>query len=286
MKTKKRYFSIIATAIIVLLLNNGCKKSNDTAAPVAGPVTGVQLTANSKFGNILTDNNGRSLYFFALDANGSSSCTGGCALVWKPLNLETPTLSTSLLATDFATVTRDDGSKQTTYKGWPLYYYSKDTNIGDALGDGVGTTWFIGKPDYSVMFANAQLVGRDGVQYTSLSKPGQEVSQYITDANGRTLYAYSPDKFKKNNYTKADFSNDPIWPVYTVSALQSIPSILDKSQFDVITVFGKTQLVYKGWPLYYFGTDAGLRGSTKGVSVPTAGIWPITNLNSAIAPVL
>jgi predicted lipoprotein with Yx(FWY)xxD motif len=284
MKTKKLNFIIMAMAVIMVSANYSCKKSTDT--PIVPPATGIQLTANTKFGNILTDNNGRSLYFFSMDASGNSACTGGCILTWQPLTLAAPTIGAGLAASDFATITRDDGSKQSTYKGWPLYYYAKDTNAGDVLGDAVGGTWFIGKADYTVMIANAQLLGRDGVEYTSLSKPGQEISQYITDANGRTLYAYAPDKFKKNNYTKSDFSNDAIWPVYTINTVQNIPSILDKTQFDVITIFGKTQLVYKGWPLYYFGADAGLRGSTKGVSVPTAGVWPITNLNTNVAPLL
>jgi len=55
----------------------------------------------------------------------------------------------------------------------------------------------------------------------------------------------------------------------TNSVIQRLPSILVKTDFDTINVFGKIQLVYKGWPLYYFGADGGVRGNTKGVSVPT-----------------
>jgi predicted lipoprotein with Yx(FWY)xxD motif len=286
MKLKNQNSLIIAIALLLIAFTSACKKTagTDNANPLV--VTGVQLTANAKFGNILTDNNGKTLYSFSMDVSGASSCNDGCALTWLPFYKDTPVLGTGIDPADFSTITRADGSKQNTYKGWPIYYYKADVKAGDVNGDGINNFWFVAKPDYSVMLANAQLVGRDGVQYTSLSKPGQEVSQYLTDAYGRTLYAYAPDKFKKNNYTKPDFSNDAIWPVYTVTALQSVPSILDKTQFDMITVFGKTQLVYKGWPLYYFGTDAGVRGSTKGVSVPAPGVWPIVNSNSTVAPVL
>jgi len=34
-----------------------------------------------------------------------------------------------------------------------------------------------------------------------------------------------------------------------------VPSILDKTKFGSINIVGRTQLTYKGWPLYYFGQD-------------------------------
>jgi predicted lipoprotein with Yx(FWY)xxD motif len=34
-------------------------------------------------------------------------------------------------------ITRADGSLQTTYKGWPLYYFSKDAGPGDLKGENV-----------------------------------------------------------------------------------------------------------------------------------------------------
>ena len=41
------------------------------------------------------------------------------------------------------TTTRDDGSKQVTHNGQPLYYYASDAAAGDAKGDGVGGVWSI-----------------------------------------------------------------------------------------------------------------------------------------------
>jgi predicted lipoprotein with Yx(FWY)xxD motif len=60
--------------------------------------------------------------------------------------------------------------------------------------------------------------------------------------------------------------------------------VFDKTQFTTINVFGKTQLVYKGHPLYRFGQDASTRGNTKGVSFPTPGaaIWKVTNSTTVV----
>lgn len=260
-----------------------CSKSDDNTGtpPLSGP--SIQLATNSKLGTVLTDSAGRTLYFFAIDANGSSGCSGGCVTAWPVFYKESPTLATGIKATDMGVITRGDGTKQTTYKGWPLYYYQNDTKAGDVNGDAVGGTWFVAKPDYSVMLANTQLVGNNGTQYTSQYVAGQEITQYLTDDYGRTLYAFKPDKFKKNTFTKPDFSNNAVWPIFELSGIKSIPSTLQASAFDTLQVFGKAQLSFKGWPLYYFGSDNMIRGNTKGVSVPSPGVWPIVNNNSVTA---
>ncbi|RFM28345.1 hypothetical protein DXN05_11900 [Deminuibacter soli] len=271
----------------LLLTYHACKKDDNNSNPYTPPsqnTTSVQLASTAKFGSILTDSAGRTLYFFAIDANGNSGCTGGCVAAWPVFYKAQPTLAAGLNAADFSTITRTDGTPQTTYKGWPLYYYASDPKAGDINGDGVGGTWFVAKPDYSIMLASQQLTGLDGIQYTSEHVPGQEVTQYFTDAYGRTLYTFSPDKFKKNNFTKADFSNDPVWPMDTLSSIKNVPSLLDKTQFDTLLVFGRVQLTYKGWPLYYFGKDSATRGNTRGVSFPQPGVWPIARKDITIAP--
>ena len=133
------------------------------------------------------------------------------------------------------------------------------------------------------MLVNAQLVGNDGKNYTSTYTVGTGQTLYFSDGKGVTLYAFSPDNFNINNYTKPDFSNDATWPIYQTDQVV-VPSTLDKTQFTSINVFGKKQLTYKGWPLYYFGPDGGVRGANKGVSVPTPGVWPVVTKDVAPAP--
>ncbi|MNL47358.1 Secreted repeat [compost metagenome] len=124
------------------------------------------------------------------------------------------------------------------------------------------------------MIVRSQLVGHDGKNYKSDYTVGDGSTTYFTDAKGITLYTFKNDNFKKNNFTKADFSNNAVWPIYETDKIV-VPSTLDKSKFSVITVFGKSQLVYNGWPLYYFGQDANVRGANKGISFPSPGIWPV-----------
>jgi predicted lipoprotein with Yx(FWY)xxD motif len=98
------------------------------------------------------------------------------------------------------------------------------------------------------------------------------------------LYSFKTDRFKQNKYTKEDFSNNATWPIYEEADLKKVPTGVDPADFAVINVFTKKQLTYKGWPLYYFGPDNAQRGKTKGVSVPTPGIWPIVNQTVTVAP--
>lgn len=268
----------LALAFVGILL--ACHKDDVPATP--GP--DIQLNSTS-LGNVLTDQSGKTLYFFAADANGKSACSGTCLNTWAAFYKETPTLSTSLTAGDFTTITRDDGTKQTTFRGWPLYTYKNDARAGDVLGDNVGQAWYVAKTDYSIMIGSGQLVGNDGKAYTKDYKEGTGTTLYLTDGSGKTLYAFASDKRGINNYTKADMSNNATWPLFE-DALKSIPSVLKATDFGLATTLapGHKQLSYKGWPLYYFGPDAGIRGNTKGISFPRPGVWPIVYTDTPEAP--
>ena len=50
-------------------------------------------------------------------------------------------------ATLLGTITRDDGSTQVTYNGWPLYYFQDDAAAGDTNGQGLGGVWFLVSPE-------------------------------------------------------------------------------------------------------------------------------------------
>jgi predicted lipoprotein with Yx(FWY)xxD motif len=284
---KSPNFVCLSTLVAgILIAGVSCKKNsgnNNSTPPPANP-TGVVLTNNSTFGNIITDNKGRTLYFFFNDAASGSSCTGSCLVSWPSFYEDNLSIGAGLNASDFGTITRTDGTKQSTFKGWPLYYFQNDAKAGDVNGDKVANLWAVAKADYTVMIANAQLVGLDGSNYNDQGVAATGASMYLTDPTGRTLYLFSKDSANHNKFTKPDLSNDPTWPMDQVTGVGSIPSVLDKTQFATITVFGKTQLACKNRPLYFFGQDNSVKGATKGVSVPTpgAGIWKVINNNTPI----
>jgi len=56
------------------------------------PSPDVNLRESESYGNILTDAYGNTLYFFTMDADGSSMCTGGCLDNWPATTLQTTPL--------------------------------------------------------------------------------------------------------------------------------------------------------------------------------------------------
>ncbi len=243
----------------------------------------ILLADDPELGLILTDGMGFTLYYFTKDALPDTSlCTGGCVTNWPLFYAENPELGEGLDMEDFGVIEHPEGGMQTTYKGWPLYYWKNDLNPGETSGEGVGNVWFVAKPDYSIMLMDGLLVGKDGVTYNASYEPGEEIVQYFVDEYGNTLYIFVNDTYDQNNFTNEDFSNNGVWPIYE-EELQGVASTLDKALFASINVHGRQQLTYKGWPLYYFGTDS-QRGHTTGVSVPSPGVWPVAVMDLENAP--
>ena len=66
---------------------------------------------------------------------------------WVPFYTASVAVPASLNKANFGTITRSNGQKQTTFKGYPLYYYSGDKAPGDTNGEGVGGVWHVVNPD-------------------------------------------------------------------------------------------------------------------------------------------
>jgi predicted lipoprotein with Yx(FWY)xxD motif len=106
----------------------------------------VKLSEKAGVGKYFTDAKGMTLYIFKKDSPGKSACAGPCVAKWPLYYHEKVAVPEGLNAMDFGTITREDGSKQTTYKGLPLYYFASDKAPGDVLGHGVGDVWFVANP--------------------------------------------------------------------------------------------------------------------------------------------
>jgi len=107
---------------------------------------GVMLSKKEGLGSYLADADGKALYWFMKDAPGKSSCTGQCVEKWPVFFLETVTAPAGVEVKDFGIIMRDDGKKQTTFRGYPLYYFAADKKAGDVGGQGMGASWFVIDP--------------------------------------------------------------------------------------------------------------------------------------------
>jgi predicted lipoprotein with Yx(FWY)xxD motif len=109
----------------------------------------VDISFSKFLGNFLVNQSGYTLYYLQNDSQlvGDSACFGECADLWHPFYVARLILPESLRRVDFGEITRADGSKQTTFRDWPLYLYAKDIMPGDTRGEGINGTWHIIVPE-------------------------------------------------------------------------------------------------------------------------------------------
>ena len=172
--TRSRLAAAALPLILVLAAcssNPGAATTAPTTAPTAAPSTApstadggaspsetagsaeIELkaaTGSGSIANYLTGADGMTLYIFTKDTkdNGKSVCNGDCVSNWPPLtvgSLDEVKADSGANGT-LALATRDDGTKQVTYNGMPLYYFAADKAAGDTTGQGVGGVWFVAAP--------------------------------------------------------------------------------------------------------------------------------------------
>jgi predicted lipoprotein with Yx(FWY)xxD motif len=257
-------------------MDNPPAGNNNPDAPVVAPTPdgppaqagpSVKLSTSATLGKYLTDGDGKALYYFAKDlpATGTtaavSNCNGQCAGAWPAFKMSSATLGDGLSATDFGTLTRGDGSTQTTYKGWPLYHYAADAAAGDTTGDDTGHVWFVLKDPFYATLVMSSATGP---------------AHYLADPAGRTLYQFSKD-------TTGNGGTPPVsactggcassWPIFATTGT-ALPTSVDPSLATFQRADNTPQASWKGHPLYYFGGDK-IPGDTKGDGV--GGYWSVVD---------
>ncbi len=269
---KNTLYLILCLAVLALVFTAGCTQNTPappspaaTTVPAAPPVSSDTVkTASTSLGTVLTDARGMTLYFFTPDipGSGNSTCYGQCEKFWPVFFTPSPVLSPPLAAADFSVITRTDGTKQTSYKGWPLYYYLSDTRPGDLKGEGVTGNWFVAKPDYTVMLVR---------------QPG--AGEFLTDGSGRSLYFLASENTGETACTGACLTN---WPAFSAGSLVA-PSILKSSDFaGAKRPDGTTQSLFRGRLLYYFIKDT-KPGDKNGQGVNN--VWFVANSTGFVPPV-
>ena len=131
----------VSVAALALL---GVAVANAGAPPAAAAGTGVTVrTAQINGVTVLTDADGLTLYWFALDTRATSKCTGTCTAYWPPVT-GAPKARPSITG-KLGTIKRPDGGVQATYNGHPLYTYVGDSGRGQARGNNLdlnGGFWY------------------------------------------------------------------------------------------------------------------------------------------------
>src|SRR5579884_305651 len=118
-------------------------------AAVSGTIT-FKVTNNAKIGgNILTDDQGWTVYQWDGDTTpGQSKCMDQCLTAWPAVSSAQAPMAPAGFTGRFALITRSDNVKQVTLNDKPLYYFSRDTQPGDANGEGstgFGAPWHVVK---------------------------------------------------------------------------------------------------------------------------------------------
>jgi predicted lipoprotein with Yx(FWY)xxD motif len=144
---------LAAAAALGLLALTGCGSSggeDDTGATTtSAAAAGVLATADSDLGEIVVDAEGRTVYVFDRDTadSGTSSCLDSCLQNWPAVTTDDEAPEVEGVGGEVGTIERDDGTRQVTLDGLPLYTYAGDSDAGDVTGQGAQGVWWVVSPD-------------------------------------------------------------------------------------------------------------------------------------------
>ncbi len=108
----------------------------------------VRGSSTSKYGTVLVDASGMTLYRYTPDSKGVNTCTrvAACNKAWTRLLVKgtaTPKVGGGASTALVGTIKQPKGLTQVSYGGFPLYTFSGDKKAGDVNGEGIGGTWYV-----------------------------------------------------------------------------------------------------------------------------------------------
>jgi predicted lipoprotein with Yx(FWY)xxD motif len=144
----------IEANLAAAIVGGGAYVNVHTAANPAGEVRGQLIRATlgvaaltSKLGSIAVDDRGFTLYDFAADKGGQSTCYGRCATFWPPAyTYGSPIAAAGTKASLVSVASRTDGTTMLAYNGHPVYGFLPDASLGDVKGQGsiaFGAPWWV-----------------------------------------------------------------------------------------------------------------------------------------------
>jgi predicted lipoprotein with Yx(FWY)xxD motif len=245
----------------------------DDGAAAAAPGAAGQLAvrATDGLGGVVTDSAGRTLYRFDRDTARppKSNCDGDCAKTWPVVPAGSVTAVPGTDPSVVGEVTRDDGSKQLTLGGWPMYRFAEDIRAGDVNGQGVGGTWYASAPDgRKAAAAKTPDAAAPGSAAPDAAPapgapaklPGLSVrkdpglGEIVVDRRGRTVYRFRKDSAwpMKSACTGACLAK---WPAVAPVPANDTEGVLKKGYVVFDRPDGVRQQTIDCWPLYTFSGD-------------------------------
>lgn len=116
----------------------------------------IEWNRSPVVGSYLTDIQGLTLYYLKKNATQMNACTAGCLANWPVFYADKLLIPADLAVKDFGVFRRADGIKQTTYKGYPLYYGVHDLKQGDITGQEIDPEWNVINPSQLKNIATSQ----------------------------------------------------------------------------------------------------------------------------------
>jgi len=142
---------LIIGIIMILKANENSTASTESSPTVDLKNVVVKTTNADVYGTheiILTDKNGRTLYYSKRAVFHRVSCTGDCTYAWMPLLFKgIGPLNASTKLPGRLTTDRTVNGNQVAYNGHYLYTFSGDSIPGDIQGHGRNDEWYVATPN-------------------------------------------------------------------------------------------------------------------------------------------
>jgi predicted lipoprotein with Yx(FWY)xxD motif len=136
---------VAAAAALVAAAAFAALGGTGSASAQPAPKGALVTLGQTALGKVLVDARGRTLYLFEKDKHGKSACYSACAKYWPPLfSSAKPRVGKGVRLSLLGMTKRNDGKRQVTYAGHPLYTFISDTRAGQTIGEGVksfGAAW-------------------------------------------------------------------------------------------------------------------------------------------------
>jgi len=277
--------SILLLLAMAVAACGSSTSSGSSSTPTAAATTPSNSTAliktttatvNGKSEMILTNAQGKTLYYFTPDTATTSACTSSCADNWPPLlatGSSTPTSATSLSGK--LTMQTTANGNQVEYNGHLLYTFAGDSGPGLTKGEGLFGKWFVATPDLAEgNTSTGSGSNSNAIIKTATAMVSGKSETVLTNAQGKTLYYFTPDTTTTSACTGSCAQNWP--PLLSTGSSTPTSATALPGKLSAQTTANGNQVEYNGHLLYTFAGDSG-PGQTNGQGL--LGKWFVATSN-------